>query len=152
MFVLCLHPVIGSRKLAKPVTGGVPAGILFLCTDRGLPQRDFAKSLWGSLFKKYLFSSLPGFLLELTNTGFLRFPNFELGQKSWLSLLAKLCGAAINALTDIGRSAGAIAIAFPVTSGDFPGHSDGSPVSRHATGGHPRPWQRAAAGGWHEDG
>ena len=87
MFALYLRPVIGSRKLAKPVTGGVPAGILFLCTDKGLPQRDFAKSRWGSLFKKYLFSFLPGFLLELTNTGFLRFPNFELGQKSWLILV-----------------------------------------------------------------
>ena len=28
--------------------------------------------------------------------GFLHFPYFELGQKSWLSLLAKLCGIAIN--------------------------------------------------------
>ena len=58
----------------------------------------------------------------------------------------------INAFTDIGRSAGAAAIAFPVASGDSPGHSDGSPVSRHATGGHPRPRPRVIAVGWHEDG
>ena len=58
----------------------------------------------------------------------------------------------ISTFTDIGRSAGAAAIAFPVTSGDSPEHSDGFPVSRHATGGHPRPWQRAAAGEWHGGG
>lgn len=35
----------GLRKLAKSVTGGVPAGIPFLCIDKGLPQSDFTKSL-----------------------------------------------------------------------------------------------------------
>jgi hypothetical protein len=44
----------------------------------------------------HLFSSLLWFEEWEIHKGFLYFPNFELGQKSWLSLLAKLCGIAIN--------------------------------------------------------
>ena len=37
------------------------------------------------------------------HTVFLRFPNFELGQKSWLSLLVKLCGVALEAIAQAMR-------------------------------------------------
>ena len=43
-----------------------------------------------------LFAPLLQFEKREIHTVFLRFPNFELGQKSWLSLLAKLCGVALN--------------------------------------------------------
>ena len=38
------------------------------------------------------------------HTGFLRFPNFELSQKSRLGLLAKLCGVAQKNLDAIPRT------------------------------------------------
>ena len=43
-----------------------------------------------------LFAPLPQFEKWEIHTVFLHFSNFELGQKSWLSLLAKLCGVALD--------------------------------------------------------
>ena len=43
-----------------------------------------------------LFAPLLQFEKREIHTVFLRFPNFELGQKSWLSLLVKLCGVALD--------------------------------------------------------
>ena len=43
-----------------------------------------------------LFAPLLQFEKREIHTVFLRFPNFELGQKSWLSLLVKLCGIALD--------------------------------------------------------
>jgi len=43
-----------------------------------------------------LFATLLQFEKREIHTVFLRFPNFELGQKSWLSLLVKLCGVALK--------------------------------------------------------
>ena len=43
-----------------------------------------------------LFAPLLQFEKREIYTVFLRFPNFELGQKSWLSLLVKLCGVALK--------------------------------------------------------
>ena len=43
-----------------------------------------------------LFAPLLQFEKREIHTVFLRFPNFELGQKSRLSLLVKLCGVALT--------------------------------------------------------
>ena len=43
-----------------------------------------------------LFAPLLQFVKREIHTVFLRFPNFEFGQKSWLSLLVKLCGVALK--------------------------------------------------------
>ena len=43
-----------------------------------------------------LFAPLLQFEKREIHTVFLRFPNFELGQKSRLSLLVKLCGVALR--------------------------------------------------------
>ena len=43
-----------------------------------------------------LFAPLLQFEKREIHAVFLHFPNFELGQKSWLSLLAKLCGVALD--------------------------------------------------------
>ena len=43
-----------------------------------------------------LFATLLQFEKREIHTVFLRFPNFELGQKSCLRLLAELCGAALK--------------------------------------------------------
>ena len=49
-----------------------------------------------SASRSRLFAPLLQFEKREIHTVFLRFPNFELGQKSWLSLLVKLCGVALN--------------------------------------------------------
>ena len=43
-----------------------------------------------------LFAPLLQFEKWEIHTVFLHFSNFELGQKSWLSLLVKLCGVALD--------------------------------------------------------
>ena len=56
-----------------------------------------------------LFAPLLQFEKREIHTVFLRFPNFELGQKSWLSLLVKLCGVALEAIAQaMGKHLGEV--------------------------------------------
>ena len=56
-----------------------------------------------SASRSRLFAPLLQFEKRGIHRVFLRFPNLELRQKSWLRLLAKLCGAALNLLNRSGR-------------------------------------------------
>ena len=56
-----------------------------------------------SASRSRLFAPLLRFEKREIHTVFLRFSNFELGQKSWLSLLVKLCGVALEAIAQAMR-------------------------------------------------
>jgi len=53
-----------------------------------------------------LFAPLLQFEKWEIHTVFLHFSNFELEQKSWLSLLVKLCGVALNKCLQIRHTCG----------------------------------------------
>ena len=79
--------------------GRVPPGHLPHCQDReGIGGQRLLRQhrTIASASLSRLFAPLLQFEKREIHTVFLRFPNFELGQKSCLRLLAELCGAALN--------------------------------------------------------
>ena len=67
------------------------------------PHRAIVSASRSRLFAPHLQFEKREILRSRCQRNISRFPNFELGQKSWLSLLVKLCGVALEAIAQAMR-------------------------------------------------
>ena len=100
-----VHPVLpDSRNPLARICSNIVS--CFDCPRNSLSSLNTAAGAEAAVLRQHrtivpaslsrLFAPLLQFEKREIHTVFLRFPNFELGQKSWLSLLVKLCGVALR--------------------------------------------------------
>ena len=90
------NALVGKCVIIKTTssTGETTATEGFVDTDNARSMLRQHRTIASASLSR-LFAPLLQFEKREIHTVFLRFPNFELGQKSWLSLLVKLCGVAL---------------------------------------------------------